>query len=80
MVHSPRIINMKKKDILNIIVDRPPSQRLYLACKLLKELGVDPVKLEGIGDDRPVPVLVSDLYKLCKPKRKPKGDEQDGTE
>lgn len=56
---------MGKSELLEIALRHPPHHRLYIGCGVLLSLGVDPSVLDGIPDERPVPVLASDVVELC---------------
>ncbi len=52
------------KILKQAITGRADGRIVYVQCKALKQVGVSDKILEGIHEERPVPVLVGDLKEI----------------
>jgi len=62
--------------VLKALEGKRDSNRVYISAGVLKTLGCDPQVLDGVPDDRPVPLLVCDVKRLLVEN----GDEGSGEE
>ena len=56
--------NCMIKILKQAIAGRADGRIVYVQCKALKQVGVSGKILEGIHEERPVPVLVGDLKEI----------------